>query len=103
MITSLSIESSIDKGLCPEIEYIDKEGKIDNSAELTQINKVRISAAFCQFIWMLCYATYIKVESDIIHTEYERLSEEERLQFDSELQQNTIFNAIPQELQLSPY
>jgi hypothetical protein len=70
---------------------------------LTQINKVRISAAFCQFIWMLCYATYIKVESDIIHTEYERLSEEERLQFDSELQQNTIFNAIPQELQLSPY
>ena len=68
---------------------------------MTQINKVRISAAFCQFIWMLCYATYIKVESDIIHTEYERLSEEERLQFDSELQQNTIFNAIPQELQLS--
>ena len=70
---------------------------------MTQINKVRISAAFCQFIWMLCYATYIKVESDIIHTEYERLSEEERLQFDSELQQNTIFNAIPQELQLSPF
>ena len=52
---------------------------------------------------MLCYATYIKVESDIIHTEYERLSEEERLQFDSELQQNTIFNAIPQELQLSHF
>lgn len=87
---SMSIESSIDKGLCPEIEYIDKEGKIGDSAELTQINKVRISAAFCQFIWMLCYATYIKVESDIIHTEYDRLSEKERMQFASELQQNTI-------------
>lgn len=54
---SMLIKSSIDKGLCPKIEYVDKEGKIDNFAELTQINKVRISAAFCQFIWMLCYIT----------------------------------------------
>lgn len=89
---SMPIDTSICEGLCPEIEYIDKEGKIDNSAILTQTNKVRISAAYCQFIWMLCYATYIKVESDIVYTEYDHLSEAEKIQFISELQQDTAEN-----------
>ena len=66
-ITSAGILENVNKGLNNNIEFIDVGKAISNVAEINPINnKVIISAAYCQYLWLMCSITIMEIDREVI-------------------------------------
>ena len=66
-ITSAGILENVNKGLNNNIEFIDVGKAISNVAEINPINKkVIISAAYCQYLWLMCSITIMEFDREVI-------------------------------------
>ena len=74
-IHSANLREEIRKGLNNEIVYFDEGTHISDVAEIYSVlpgedkAKVRISAAYCQYLWLICDATYKHVDYQIIQSQ----------------------------------
>lgn len=77
-IQSANIRGEIEKGLNNEIIYFDEGTHISDVAEIysllpeTDKAQVRISAAYCQYLWLICDATYKLIDYQIIRSQIEQ-------------------------------
>lgn len=67
-ITSADILGNVNKGLNNNnISFIDVGKAISNVAEINPINnKVIISAAYCQYFWLMCSITIMEIDREVI-------------------------------------
>ena len=66
-ITSADILGNVNKGLNNNISFIDVGKAISNVAEINPINnKVIISAAYCQYLWLMCSITIMEIDREVI-------------------------------------
>jgi len=66
-IISADILGNVNKGLNNNIEFIDVGKAISNVAEINPINKkVIISAAYCQYLWLMCSITIMEFDREVI-------------------------------------
>ena len=66
-IISADILGNVNKGLNNNIEFIDVGKAISNVAEINPINKkVIISAAYCQYLWLMCSITIMEIDREVI-------------------------------------
>lgn len=77
-IQSANIRAEIEKGLNNEIIYFDEGTHISDVAEIYSLipdkdkAQVRISAAYCQYLWLICDATYKLIDYQIIRSNIEQ-------------------------------
>lgn len=97
-IKSLDIQDSIKKGLNPEVQIVDKDGRsLTTIAEIIDLGNtisetrycVKISATYAQFLWLLCDIAFRINDSIAIQNEFEQLNEEEKKDFIFHLKDNT--------------
>lgn len=70
-IISADILGNVNKGLNNNIEFIDVGTALSNVAEITKntiddTSKVTISAAYCQYLWLMCSITIMEIDREVI-------------------------------------
>ncbi|WP_277124153.1 hypothetical protein [Capnocytophaga gingivalis] len=70
-IISADILGNVNKGLNNNIEFIDVGTALSNVAEIAKnttddTSKVTISAAYCQYLWLMCSITIMKIDREVI-------------------------------------
>lgn len=77
-IITADIPGCISKGLSNEIRFIDEGTSINCPAKIIHSNLtdkcyVKLSAAYCQYLWLLCDIVLKTADSDIILQEYKKI------------------------------
>lgn len=70
-IISADILGNVNKGLNNNIEFIDVGTALSDVAEITKntiddTSKVTISAAYCQYLWLMCSITIMEIDREVI-------------------------------------
>lgn len=89
-ITSIDIKNGIENGLDPEIHFKDDRGPITTIAEIHEFSLdkrhyVVVSAAYAQFLWMMCDIAFRIHDSIAIQSEFEQFNAEDQMAFISHL------------------
>ena len=75
-IRSSQIPEQIQKGLQNEIMWVDLLGKITTVAELDSLNRVKLSSAYCQFLWIICDIAIKTYDANVLELELAKETEE---------------------------
>jgi len=74
------------EGLQKGIKFEDLNGPIKNIASLDLGNNIHLSAAYCQFLWSICYVASKTYDCNNVQQEIEGFTTEEIKQFKRELE-----------------
>lgn len=72
-IKSAQISEQIQEGLHNEIQWEDCDGIITDIAHLDCLNRVHLSSAYCQFLWIICDIAIKTYDAIVFKLELEKL------------------------------
>lgn len=75
-IKSAQISEQIQEGLHNEIQWEDCDGMITDIARLDCLNRVHLSSAYCQFLWIICDIAIKTYDAIVFKLELEQLKPE---------------------------
>ena len=85
-LKSIGIEALIADGLGKRIRFEDLNGQISDIAFLDLSDRIHLSAAYCQFLWSICFVALRMYDGIKVQNELERLNSNERTQYFEELE-----------------
>lgn len=84
-LKGVDLKNAIDNGFINNIFETDTKGKITEISRIFN-NQVRLSMAFCQYLWIFCKIGILFSDNDIVNECINAMTEDERRKFYQELE-----------------
>ncbi|TGX79082.1 hypothetical protein E5360_12920 [Muribaculum intestinale] len=81
----VDIKTASERGFDSKVIETDTKGRITETSHIYN-NTVRLSMAFCQYLWIFCKIGIMFADNDLINEAVEEMTEDERLNFYKELE-----------------
>ncbi len=84
-LQGVDVKTASESGFDSKVFETDTRGRITETSRIYN-NTVRLSMAFCQYLWIFCKIGIMLADNDLINEVVEKMTEDERIKFYKELE-----------------